>query len=598
MERRTFLKSSGLTALLPLWPRPLVASKSFRRRRPSDADWPSKAAWKRLNDEVDGNLIPVEFPIEACMKDAESAACRNLIASVKNPYFVGDQPGLTQTLGWVDAWFTRPSVFAVAAKNADHVSAAVRFAGENNLRLVVKSGGHSYQGTSNAADSLLIWTRHMHDITLRERFIAEGCGKKQAPQRAVTCGSGTIWMQAYDAVTTKGGAYVQGGGCTTVGVAGLVQSGGFGSFSKHYGTAAAGLLEAEVVPADGRILIANPCTNSDLFWALKGGGGGTFGVVTNLTLRVRELPEFWGGALFRVKAASDDAFGGLLRYFVNFYRDNLFNDHWGEQARIGGNNVLGISMVSHALSTEDAKREWQPFLDWIGRSPGLYAIEPGMILGSMPARHWWDPEWRRQQHQDVFVSDRRAGASPDHVWWTGDAGQVAWTIYGYESLWLPSSLLHDNSGERLADALFAGSRYNLIELHFNKGLGGAPSEAVESAKDTATNPAVLDAFALAIVADGGGGYPGVRGHEPDVTAARKSRDQIHRSMNELRVLAPNGGAYVSESNFFEDDWQHSYWDSNYSRLASVKKKYDPYGLFFVHNGVGSEQWSADGFTKL
>ena len=492
MDRRTFVKRSGLTALLRLWPGPLFSSKSFRRRRPSDADWPSKAAWKRLNDEVDGNLIPVEFPIEACIKDTESAACRNLIANVKNPYFVGDQAALTQTLGWVDAWFTRPSVFAVAAKNAHHVSAAVRFARANNSRLVVKGGGHSYQGTSNAADSVLIWTRHMHDITLRERFIPQGCNGKQAPQRAVTCASGTIWMQAYDAVTTKAGRYVQGGGCTTVGVAGLVQSGGFGSFSKHYGTAAAGLLEAEVVTADGRIRMANPCTNSDLFWALKGGGGGTFGVVTNLTLRVQELPEFWGGAIFRVQAASDDAFRRLLRYFVNFYRDNLFNDHWGEQAHVGGNNVLGISMVSHALSTEEANRVWQPFLEWIGRSPGLYTIEPGMILGSMPARHWWDPEWRRQQHQDVFVSDPRAGASPSNVWWTGDAGQVAWTIYGFESLWLPASLLHDNSGERLANALFAGSRHKMIELHFNKGLGGAPPEAIESARNTAMNPAVLD----------------------------------------------------------------------------------------------------------
>ena len=313
---------------------------------------------------------------------------------------------------------------------------------------------------------------------------------------------------------------------------------------------------------------------------------------------MRELPEFWGGAIFAVKAASDEAFRGLLRYFVNFYRDSLFNDHWGEQAHVGGNNVLGISMVSHALSTEEARRVWQPFLDWIGRSPGLYTIEPGMILGSIAARHWWDPEWRRQRHQDVFISDSRAGASPSRVWWKGDAGQVAWTIYGFESLWLPASLLHDNSGERLANALFTGSRNNMIELHFNKGLGGAPAEAVESARNTAMNPTVLDAFALAIVADGEGGYPGVRGHEPDVNAARKACDRIHRSMNELRLLAPNGGSYVSESNFFEDDWQHSYWGSNYSRLASVKKRYDPSGLFFVHNGIGSEQWSTDGFTKL
>ena len=598
MNRRTFLKKSGLAAFLSLSPPCPVASKTFRRRRPSDADWPSRAAWKQLNDEVDGNLIPVEFPIDACIKDVDGTGCKNLIASAKNPYYIGDQPGLTQTLGWVDAWFTKPSVFAVAAKDANHVAAAIKFAHENDLRLVVKGGGHSYQGTSNAADSLLVWTRHMHDVSMHEAFCPQGCDKKQAPQRAVTCGSGTIWMQAYNAVTTEAGAYVQGGGCTTVGVAGLVQSGGFGSFSKHYGTSAAGLLEAEVVTADGKIRIANAYTNPDLFWALKGGGGGTFGVVTKVTLRVRELLEHGGGAIFRVKASSDDAFRRLIRYFVAFYRENLLNDHWGEQAHIRSDNVLGLSMVSLGLSTEEARKVWQPFLDWVARSPGVYTVEPGMILGSMPARHWWDVEWRKEQRQHVFDSDERPGVSENNVWWTGDAGQVAWTIYAFESLWLPESLLGDDSQEQLANALFAGSRYEMIELHFNKGLAGAPRETIEAARDTATNPAVLNAFALAIVADGEGGYPGVRGHEPDVEAARKSRERVHGCMSELRRLAPTGGSYVSESNFFEKNWQHSYWGSNYARLASVKKKYDPAGLFFVHHGVGSEEWSADGFTKL
>jgi len=115
----------------------------------------------------------------------------------------------------------------------------------------------------------------VHDVTLHDAFVPQGCEGKQAAQRAVSCGSGAIWMQAYDAVTTKAGGYVQGGECTTVGVAGLVQSGGFGSFSKHYGTCAAGLLEAEVVTADGKVRIANACTNPDLFWAFKRGGGGT-----------------------------------------------------------------------------------------------------------------------------------------------------------------------------------------------------------------------------------------------------------------------------------------------------------------------------------
>jgi FAD/FMN-containing dehydrogenase len=615
MDRRTFLKRSGMAALGPLWTRELHGAASnlggdagtaeprnatrvaseIRRRRPSDANWPSQAAWKRLNDEVDGNLFPVEFPIDACLKDAGSAACQDLLSNIHNPYYVGDQPGLTQTLGWVDAWASKPSVYVVAASNAEHIAAAVNFARQNDLRLVVKGGGHSYQGTSNSQDSLLVWTRRMHDITVHETFVPQGCEGKHAPQRAVTLGSGAIWMQAYDAVTTKGAGYVQGGGCTTVGVAGLVQSGGFGSFSKHYGSAAAGLLEAEVVTADGKVRIANSRTNPDLFWALKGGGGGTFGAVSKLTLRVRELPEFWGAAILTVKAASDDAFRRLLRYFVDFYRESLFNDHWGEQARIASDNVLAVSMVCHDLSTDEVKKIWQPFLDWISGSPGAYTIEGQPIIGSMPARHWWDVEWMRQNHHPVFSLDPRPGASSHNAWWTGDAGQVAWFLYGYESLWIPASLL--DSQERLAQALFAGSRHKDIELHFNKGLAGAPQEAVEATRDTATNPAVLNAFTLAIVGEAGGGYPGVRGHQPDVEAGRKSRQEIRKCVDELRAIVPNGGAYVSESDFFQDNFQRAYWGDNYARLASLKKKYDPTGLFFVHNGVGSEDWTDDGFAR-
>lgn len=219
MDRRTFLRKAGLAAVMPLWLRESAKRKmrgasatstdsdpadvsaanglggtaavmraGFRRRRPSDADWPSQAAWKRLNDAVDGNLIPVEFPIAACVKDVDSAACKELIGKLKNPYYIGDQPGVTQTLGWVDAWVTKPSVYAVAARNAQHVAAAVNFARENNLRLVVKGGGHSYQGTSNAPDSLLIWTRHMHDITMHETFVPQGCTGKAAAR-------GDVWLR-------------------------------------------------------------------------------------------------------------------------------------------------------------------------------------------------------------------------------------------------------------------------------------------------------------------------------------------------------------------------------------------------------------------
>lgn len=587
MHRRAFLKTSA-SALVPLYSR---AAKGSGR--------PDEAAWKRLNDDVDGNLIALKSPFDSCIASPESSECTALFENLRNPYYIRDHPELTQTLGWIDAWTTKPSVYAVAARNAHHIAAAVHFARKHNLRLVIKGGGHSYQGTSNAPGSLLIWTRYMNDIQMHTTFVPQGCAASQTPQAAVTVGAGAIWMEAYDAVTTRGGRYVQGGGCTTVGVAGLIQSGGFGSFSKHYGLAAAGLLEAEVVTADGEVRTANACTNPDLFWALKGGGGGNFGVVSKLTLRSRELPEWGGGAIFSIKAASDEAYRALIRQFVGFYRDNLFNDHWGEQIHVNPANSLVISMVSCGLDTEQAKKVWQPFLDWVARSPGSYTLGKSFVLGSMPARHWWDVEWRKQHQQKVFVADPRTGAEANNVWWTGDAGQVGWVIYGFESLWLPASLLQDDGQARLANALFAGSRYRNVELHFNKGLAGAPADAVNDASNCATNPAVSSAFALAIIAGGQRpAYPGIRGHEPDAVAGRKSARDIRSAMDELRAIVPGSGSYVSESNFFESNWQRSYWGDNYSRLVAVKRKYDPSGLFNVYNGVGSETRNGHEFRTL
>ena len=84
---------------------------------------------------------------------------------------------------------------------------------------------------------------------------------------------------------------------------------------------------------------------------------------------------------------------------------------------------------------------------------------------------------------------------------------------------------------------------------------------------------------------------------PDLARARSDANTIAQATAELRKLAPNPGSYVSESDFFEKDWQHAFWGENYPRLRAVKAKYDPDGLFFVHHGVGSEEWSDDGFER-
>ncbi len=213
-----------------------------------------------------------------------------MFKSLKNPYAIGDDPRLSQTTGWIDAWSYAPSAWSVAARDSADVAAAVNFARTHNLRLTVRGGAHSYLGTSTAPDSLQIWTWAMNGIVMHDAFVGAGCAGRAAPQPAVSVGAGAIWMHVYNAVTTKGGRIVQGGGCGTVGVAGLIQGGGFGTYSKGFGTAGSNLLEAEVVTADGQLRVVNACQDEDLFWALKGGGGGTFGVVTRVTLRTHALP--------------------------------------------------------------------------------------------------------------------------------------------------------------------------------------------------------------------------------------------------------------------------------------------------------------------
>ncbi|SEO33785.1 FAD/FMN-containing dehydrogenase [Luteibacter sp. UNC138MFCol5.1] len=584
MDRRTLLKAALTLPLLP-WTLKVdaFAAPPFARVRPGGTGWPSAEQWDALNREVGGRL---SVPASPFLGDAASRA--EAVAQRGNAFYIGDQPALTQTSGWFGAWDSRPSAWALAAESADDVAAAVRFARRHRVRLVVKGGGHSYQGTSCAPDSLLVWTRRMNRVELHDAFVPEGARPGTAPQPAVSLGAGAMWIDAYDAVTTRGGRYVQGGGCTTVGVAGLVTGGGFGSFSKRFGSAASNLLEAELVTADGRIRVVNAHTDPDLFWSLKGGGGGNVGVVTRLTLRTHDLPDRFGGLSGEIAADSDASFLALTHEVLRFYRETLCNPTWGEQLRFTHDRRLVVSMVFQGIDKAAAEAAWAPFVAWVNARPA-YAVRRPLRALDVEARHFWDAAFFREHAPQLIVPDGRPGAPSSHFVWKGDQDQIGWYIHGYASAWLPSALLRDDALRSLATAITEAAGHSSVELHVNKGLYGAPPDAIAASRDTATNPAVLDAFALAIVGHSGApNYEGLPAAHVDAAVARRGADDVNAAYRRLRRAAPRAGSYVSESDYFQPDWQDAFWGTNYARLLAIKRKHDPERVFVVHHGVGSE----------
>lgn len=590
--------AGAFSGLAGAWPGRLRAAPVAGRARPSGPQWPSAADWGDLRARLTGELEAVETPAGGIVARAKGEVSPASTRDLANPFFIQEFSGGTQAAGWSDGWISSPSVHAAIPENAEDVAIAVRFARERNLRLVIKGGGHSYLGQSNAPDSLMIWTRKLDALKWHDGFVPQGCAGTIAPLPAVSVGAGAKFIDLYDFVTTQRGRYVQGGGCTTVGVGGHLQTGGFGSFSKYGGLTAAGLLEAEIVTADGTIRTVNACRDAELFWALKGGGAG-WGVTTRLTLATHPLPATFGAVNRTFRAASDSAYRRLVEAFLAFSRDALVNPHWGEQVTFSSGNVLDVRMVFQGLTETEAMTVWEPFDARVGEWRGEVSETAGSRLVVMPARHWWDFEYRKKHFPKSIRVDDRPGAPPGRFWWQGNTDEVGIFIADYESAWLPETLLSGKNVGSLARALFDASRHYPVTLHYNKGLAGATAERIREARETPIHAAALDAFALAIVAGGQPKvYPGIAGLGPKEDAARAEAARIRAAFGIVRSMAPESGSYSSEMSFHEANWREAAWGEHYPRLLDVKRKYDPDGLFTGHHQVGSEFWTADGFTRV
>ena len=206
-RRRLFEILAGLPFVSAFARGAAAQAQPKTRARPGEPGWPSDAAWDELNRQVEGRLVKVRSPLAACVRASFDATCAQTFKELKNPYYLGDEVGLTQSLGWVGAWTPQPSVYAVAAETTrrrrrrgqfrpDEQSAAGREGRRPQLP------GHLQRGRF-AADLDAEDERDRPARRLRRRGLRRAVRSRSRRCRSKRARSG---RQVYDAVTTRADA--------------------------------------------------------------------------------------------------------------------------------------------------------------------------------------------------------------------------------------------------------------------------------------------------------------------------------------------------------------------------------------------------------
>jgi hypothetical protein len=164
--------------------------------------------------------------------------------------------------------------------NATHVAFCINFSRVFKVPFRVRSGGHQHEGMCSANNIILI------DLSLMNAINFTSAAKTSA-----WIGAGTLLKNVYNTLESQG-LILPGGGCGSVCIGGLTQGGGWGLSARNLGLTCDNILEAEVVLADGRIVLTNPVSHTSLFWAIRGGGGGNFGVVTRFLFKISKIGSY------------------------------------------------------------------------------------------------------------------------------------------------------------------------------------------------------------------------------------------------------------------------------------------------------------------
>ena len=358
------------------------------------------------------------------------------------------------------------------------------------LILLFRFAGWFHGGTAPGA--LLIWTHLRRNISFAPWSPPSGSG---APIPAVTVETGVQFNDLY-AAAEAAGVFVVGGTCDSVGVGGCWMGGCWGKFSRLYGPSAVNLLEARVVLANGSVVTASNSSNPELFWALRGGGGGTFGVVTSFTARTHRPPAtvLLGNAY--ITAVGTPALEALMAATLN-YSLTVMEPQWGGGISFGrvvpseSNDTYWVSAypTGFEVPLAEGQARLQPLLD--------FATQGGPELYPTVQASWGN--WSTADGAPYPWVE----AHPDR--------EISTSLVASMSKWAPNVPLLRSGGApeltRVARALTAmttalpGDAAGTYGIDFEKGAAGAdPASVAAMLEDTSVNPIVADAMGLLLVA--------------------------------------------------------------------------------------------------
>ncbi|KAI1472378.1 FAD-binding domain-containing protein [Daldinia caldariorum] len=541
---------------------------------PGSPDWPSADTWAQFNQSTGGKLLRAAPPGAICHPKEptyNAAQCATISQEWLTYDFAQDDPVSNMWNQYNnDTCLPDPNApcspdgypaYVVNATTARDIKLSVDFARTHNVRIIVKSTGHDYQGRSQAPGALSIWTHHMQDLETHALFQPRGCDFT-INHTAATVGPGSQLGSLYEELG-KIGQIIVGGDARSVSVGGYLTGGGHSILAPKYGLAADQILEMEVVTPAGDIVVANECRNQDLFWAMRGGGGSTFGVMSSVTLMTYPSPKVVSATVMIMSPKVNapyyaDLAGYLLSQFpyldskgVSGYSVVSGNFSY-PGVSIGGTGMGGFFLLTDTQDENDMVNIWAPIIEHVNKT--WPEVTPTIATQTYTRLQDWF-----ETHYD-----------------SGSAGT---------DMWLGSHLL---DAETLAKkAIAVGEAFKDFQAEVFLVAGQGVKNAKPRGGSDSVNPSWRKAIAHALTS--------VQFQPLNQTAKVEALAKVNAKIEPLRRLAPEMGSYLNENNPGVPNWQRSFWGDNYDRLLRIKRAVDPNDVFWCHPCVGNDRWEEVGY---